>query len=158
VNDIVPQEIEPPSIPESFAIEDASSANWLVRKIVEARAYAKHVKAWADMEVRRAERDEQFFLQRFGHQLEAWAKGQIAKGRSKSVKLPAGTVGFRIEPPRLDITNEQRLIGWYRTTLPGAIRIETRVLKSVVKDHLEQTGECPDGVSIAGRGQKFYVR
>jgi hypothetical protein len=153
-----PQEIEPPSVPDAFAIEDASSANWLVRRIVEARAYAKRVKAWADAEVRRAERDEQFFLQRFGHQLEAWTKAQIAKGRSKSVKLPAGTVGFRIEPPRLDITNEQRLIGWCRTTLPDAIRIETRVLKSVVKDHLEQTGECADGISIAGGGQRFYVR
>ena len=52
------------NVPETFAVDDAASANWLVRKIVETRAYAKHVKEWADGELRRAEREELFFLHR----------------------------------------------------------------------------------------------
>lgn len=144
--------------PEAFAIEDAASANWLVRKITEARAYARHVKEWAQAEVLRAEREEQFFLHRYGHQLEAWARQQIAQSRRKCVKLPGGTVGFRSEPPKLDVRDEQRLIVWCQRSLPDALRVETHVLKSLIKDHVRATGECPDGAEIVGGGQRFYVK
>lgn len=151
----VSAELDPP---ETFALNDAASANWLVRKIVEARAYAKHVKAWADAEVKRAEQEESFFLQRYGHQLEAWARQQVVQGRRRSVKLPAGTVGFRTEPPKLEVVDEGKLIGWCRRALPAALRIETHVLKSLVKDHVAHTGECPDGAEVGGGGQRFYVK
>ncbi len=145
-------------VPETFAVDDAASANWLVRKIVETRAYAKHVKEWADGELRRAEREELFFLHHYGRQLEAWARAEIAKGRRKSVKLPAGTVGFRTEPSKLDVADEAKLIAWCRRSLPGALRIQTHVLKQHVKDHVATTGECPDGTAISGGGQRFYVK
>ena len=148
----------PPDVPDSFSVDDAKSANWLVRKIIEARSYADHIKEWAALELRRAEREERFFLDRFGHQLEAWARQQISGSRRKSLKLPAGTVGFRTESSKLDVVNEEKLIGWCRKSLPGALRIETHVLKSLVKDHFQQTGECPDGVDVAGGQERFYVR
>ena len=149
---------EPPDVPTAFEIDSDVSANWLVRKIVEARAYAQQVKAWADLEVRRAERDERFFMQRFGAQLESWARGQIALRRGKSIKLPAGTIGFRTESAKLSIVNDERLITWCERCLPGALRIETRIVKTTVNEHFDQTGECPEGVEIVGGGQRFYVR
>ena len=145
-------------VPETFAVDDAASANWLVRKIVETRAYAKHVKEWADGELRRAEREELFFLHRYGRQLEDWARAEIAKSRRKSIKLPAGMVGFRTEPPKLDVLDEAKLVAWCGTALPTALRIETHILKQHVKDHVVITGECPDGTAISGGGQRFYVR
>ncbi|HEY8668170.1 MAG TPA: host-nuclease inhibitor Gam family protein [Tepidisphaeraceae bacterium] len=155
---ISPTAPTPPDPPETFAVNDAASANWLVRKIVEARAYAKHVKAWADAEVRRAEQEEAFFLQRYGHQLEAWARQQIANARRRSVKLPAGTVGFRTDPPKLEVIDEAKLLSWCRQELPAALRVETHVLKSLVRDHVAQTGECPVGAEVGGGGQRFYVK
>lgn len=148
----------PPDVPDRFEVHDAKSANWVVRRIVESRAYAEHVKQWAELELRRAERDEQFFLTRFGPQLEAWARGEIARLRRKSVKLPAGTLGFRTDPPRLLVADETKLIRWCRASLPDAIKVETHVLKSLVKDHVRHTGECPDGAEVSGGGQRFYVR
>jgi hypothetical protein len=148
-------ECEPP---ETFAVEDAASANWVVRKIIEARNYAKHVKSWAEAEVRRAEREEQLFLYHYGHQLETWARSQIAVGRRKCIKLPAGTIGFRTEPPKLEVADEAKVITWCRQALPDALRIETHVLKSLVKDHVQQTGEIPDGANVTVAGQRFYVR
>lgn len=144
--------------PDTFSVHDSASANWLVRKIAEARAYAKHVKTWADAEVRRAEREEEFFLHHYGHQLEAWARDQIDTKRRKSLKLPAGTVGYRTVPPKLDVTDERKLIGWCRKSLPEALRVETHVVRSLVKEHLEQTGEVPDGAAVAVGGERFYVR
>jgi hypothetical protein len=145
----------PPSAPEGFEVRGRPSANWLVRKIVEARAYAEQVKEWAALEIRRAEREERFFLERFGHQLEAWTRPQISSGRRKSLKLPAGTIGFRTESVHLEVKDETRLIAWCQHHLPDAIRVQTQVLKSLVNDHLEKTGECAD---IAGGGERFYVR
>lgn len=143
---------------ETFSVVDASSANWVVRKIIEARNYAERVKTWAEGEIKRAEQKEQFFLFHYGRQLEEWAKAQIGGGRRKCVKLPGGTVGFRTEPHKLDVADEQKLIAWCRRSLPDALRIETHVLKSIVKDHLQQTGEQPDGTSVTGGGQRFYIK
>jgi hypothetical protein len=148
-------EIDPP---ESFAVTDEASANWVVRKIIGARAYARHVKEWARRELRRAEREEEFFLHAYGRQLEDWAQAQIAQGRRKSIKLPAGTVGYRADPPRLDVLDDRKLIEWCRSSLPTALKIETHILKQHIKDHFTITGEIPDGVTITEGGQRFYVR
>ena len=62
-------------LPDVFVVSDERSANWVVRKIVEARRYAMHVEAWAAGEIRRAQREEQRLLDRFGLQLEQWTAG-----------------------------------------------------------------------------------
>jgi hypothetical protein len=149
---------QPPSVPDAFEVCDRTSANWLVRRINEARAYADHVKAWAALELRRAEREERFFIERYGGQLENWARAEISRLRRKSLKLPAGTIGFRKEPPRLMVSDESKLIAWCRRNLAAAIRVQTSVLKSLVRDHVAQTGESPDGAEISGGGERFYVR
>src|SRR5688572_33032791 len=59
---------------EPFAVRDAATANWLVRKVKELRAYAAHVKVWAERELRVARRDEKFLLARYGPQLQAWVE------------------------------------------------------------------------------------
>jgi hypothetical protein len=146
-----------PDVPDAFEIRDAASANWLVRKIIESRAYAEHVKEWAALEVRRAEREERFFLDRFGHQLERWAREQMKNTRRKSIKLPAGAIGFRTALQHLEVADEPKLIVWCRRHLPSALRVQTHVLKSLVKEHVEKTGECPDGAEIASGGERFYI-
>src|SRR4051794_17149533 len=52
-------------VPERFAVRDPESASWVIRKIVEARAYAERVRRSAEAELRRAERVEQWLLWRF---------------------------------------------------------------------------------------------
>ncbi|HEY1683539.1 MAG TPA: host-nuclease inhibitor Gam family protein [Tepidisphaeraceae bacterium] len=146
------------TLPETFSVDDPTSANWVVRKIIEARNYAQHVKEWAEAECKRAQNEEQFFLFHYGIQLERWAKSEIDGSRRKCVKLPGGTVGFRTESRKLDVADEQKLIAWCRDNLPDALKIETHVLKSLVKDHVQNTGECPDGTNISGGSQKFYIR
>ena len=86
-----------PAVDEGFCVRDESSANWVIRKIAECRSYAERVTVWAAAEIRRAEKEEEFFLFRFGGQLERWASEEIRKlkGRRKSLNLPAGAVGFR---------------------------------------------------------------
>jgi hypothetical protein len=171
--------------PEAFSIKDEQSANWLVRRIKECRRYAEHVSIWAAAEMRRAEREEEFFWFRFGAQLQTWAAVEIQKlkGRRKSLGLPAGTIGFRNEPAKLVVTDEGRLLDWCREHLPKAQKVtaevsgteaqqllawahancagancKVHVLKSVLNEHLKSTGEAPGGAEWMEAGEKFYVK
>lgn len=177
--------VQPPDLPEPFSVRDEATANWLVRKIAECRAYAMRVSAWAAAETLRAEREEQFFWHHYGSQLESWATEEVRKlkrGR-KSFNLPAGSVGFRSERPKLVITDEKILLDWCRRNLPEALNliveasgltaaslqewqrlncpdahISEEVTKSVVNEHAQSTGEVPDGTEWFPAGDKFYVK
>ena len=144
--------------PDMSEIEDARSANSVVRKIVEARAYARHVKKWAEAELRRAEREEQFFLQNYSDRLEDWARDELAKDRRrKSIRLPAGTVGFLIEPKKLEPKDDEKLMAWCRRYLPNALVDRTLIVRDVLTEYVQKTGKCPDGAAIMGGKQRFYV-
>lgn len=141
-------------------MRDEATANWVVRKIIEARAYAERVKAYAERELKRTQRQEQFFLKQYGPELEAWARQQIAQrgGRLKQVRLPAGAVGYRAAGARLTVADDDLLLEWCRVHLPDAVVRTERVIKSLVNDHLRRTGECPDGADIVPAADRFYVK
>jgi hypothetical protein len=144
--------------PDTAEIEDASSANSVVRKIVEARAYARHVKKWAEAELRRAEREEQFFIRTYGHQLEVWIRAELAKDRrSKCIRLPAGILGYRIEPKKLELKDDEKLMAWCRRSLPNALVVRTLIVRDVLTRYIQKTGKCPDGAAITGGRQQFHI-
>ena len=177
-------EYVPPHVPQGFSIHDASSASWVVRKIVEARKYGERVRVWAAAETRRAENEERFFLQRYGPQLEAWAREQLrdTRSRRRSIALPSGTIGFRTAATRLVIADERALLDWCRGNLQTALAVEVKasgaeahclldwqrnhcpaatatasVTKSILDEHFRTTGECPAGTQCA-TGEKFFVK
>lgn len=145
---------------DAFHIRDEGSANWAVRKILECRAYRERVARWAQAETLRAERQETFFMHRFGGELEAWAREQIGKqhGRARSIALPAGVLGVRREPTKLLVVDERALVGWCRTHLPAAIKVTESLLKSEIQAHIKSTGECPSGAEMGGGAERFYIR
>lgn len=146
---------------DDFHVVDAKTASWVARKINEARAHRQRVKAWAARELRRAERREQFFLMRFGGELERWARSELAKNgrrKAKSIDLPGGTLCFRAERPRLVIIDEAALIAWAKTNLPAAVKTVESVAKSELNRHLADTGECADGAELSICGERFLVR
>ena len=134
------------SVPKQFCIDSEQAANWLVRRVVAAREYGQKVKAFAEQELRRAEREEQTLLFLFGRQIEAWARGEVEKfnGRRKSICLPAGTLSFRRQNATLVIDDEQAVMNWARQSCPTAIQISERLARTVVKAHFDGTGEMPD--------------
>ncbi len=150
-----------PSVPETFCVRDAESANWLVRRILEARAYAERVAAWAERERRRAQREEEFFLARFGPQLRTFAAREIAKsgGRRKSLNLPSGRIGFRAVPAKIVIEDEIRVIEWARVHCPDAVQKVESIAKAVLDQHVASTGEIPpSGVRVEEAGERFYLK
>lgn len=153
----------PLDVPEAFSVRDDDSANWVVRKIAEARSYAAHVKEWAKREQERAERDEERLMARFSAELEEWARAQLT-GKKKSVDLPAGRLGFRSEPAKLtyvDKDAEKAALEWARkchaecvVVIPASERLDKEAINRLMKT----TGEIPDGATLVEATELFYVK
>jgi hypothetical protein len=141
-------------VSETFHVRDDRGANWVLRKILECRAYHERVARWAQAETLRAEREEGFLMHRFGGELEAWAREQIGKqhGRRRSMALPAGILGFRREPTKLLVVDQQVLAGWCRAHLPAAIKVTESLLKNEIQAHIKTTGEMSGRCRSRGRG------
>ena len=116
----------------SFVINDVSSASWVVRKIVEARARQERIKAWAAAEMKAARREEEFFLRRFGPELEAWVAENL-HGR-KTLRLPDGTLGYRRKGLLLNIEDKESVLEWCRGNLPEAVGVREDVLKTPLNE------------------------
>jgi hypothetical protein len=144
---------------ETFTVKDADSANWVIRKIAEARAYAERAKRWADAEVRRARRAEEFFVARFGEQLRRWTIAELASrhSSSKSISMPAGRIGFRTQPVRVEVVDSEAAIAWCKQNLPSAVEARESLAKSVVTERALKTGELPPGCKLAGGDERFFI-
>ncbi len=148
-------------IPKEFRIDCEEHANWLIRKVLAARAYASRVKEFAEQELRRAGREEQTLMFLFGRQIEGWAQSEIAKlnGRRKSLVLPAGTVGFRKVSAKLVIDDEKVVLAWAKQNCPTAIVVVEKLAKSVIDDAMAASGIVPDdGAHVEPETEKFFVR
>lgn len=144
-----------------FAVNDDRTANWVVWRIVAARVRAQRAAAFASAETRRAEREERFFLARYGPQLERFARKTLAESRARirTVRLPAGSLCFRNQPPRVVIDDEAAVLAWARTHAPTLVRVVASVSRSGLNEHVKTTGELPDrGAHIEGPLERFHVR
>src|SRR5947207_14906669 len=84
-------------VPTQFQIDSDDAANWMIRKILGARSYSRRCDEWCEREKARAQREEQFFMWRYGEHLVNWVTNKIREqgGRRKSACYPAGMAGFR---------------------------------------------------------------
>lgn len=146
--------------PKNFAVVDLRSANWVIRKIHDARAYAEAVKEWAEAEARRAQAEEDSLLTMFGPGLRAVLEAEIerAKGRRKSVNLPAGTMGLRCEPQRLKVEDEAATLEWARKHCPDAIKVTERISRTALNEHFTRTAETPKGCAVQEGAERFFIR
>ena len=147
-------------VPQQFEVLDRSSAEWLVRKVVEAEAYIHRVKHQADREIRRTQRERDFLMMRYGPQLERWTREQLeqTKGRRKSVLLLAGTVGFRQISAKLVVDNATAVLKWAKRACDSAVVVVEKVSKTALNEHLASTGEIPTGAHLEPATKKFLVK
>ena len=162
-NELGAQELEEvlPEVPEAFSIHDDGTANWLVKKINECRAYAQRCGEWAERERRRASREEEFFWFRYGAQLRDYVQRRIADqgARRKSLSLPAGVAGFRKEAAKIVVDDEAAVLLWAKEHQPALVTVIEKLSKSALNAHVETTGELPEaGVHVEPEHEKFFVK
>jgi len=83
-------------------------------------------------------------------------------GKSRSVKTPWGVAGFRRQPARLVVTDEQAVIQAVDdgSLTPAAIQTVStiRVVKAELDKLYERDGEVPPGCEVRDAEDKFYTR
>jgi phage host-nuclease inhibitor protein Gam len=161
---IVPvEQIEPEEfgVASDFQVQDDDSANWVIWKIVAARLRAQRAAEYGQREQNRAQREEAFFLFRYGPQLRDYARQKLQEqgGKAKSVHLPAGTLAFRKQPPKLVVEDEAAVIAWARKNQPELVTILESLSKSGLNEYVKQTGDLPDrGVRLEPEKESFSVK
>jgi hypothetical protein len=148
-------------VPVTFHVHDEATANWVVRRVLEARAYGERVRDWAAQEIARSKHEEDRLMYLFGTQLRQWTSGEIAKfrGRRRSLNLPSGQVGFRHSGARLTVIDEPAAVEWAIQHCPVAIRTIHKIVVNELQDHFEKTGEIPaEGTEIIPEHDRFVIQ
>lgn len=147
-------------VPAQFRVHDRQTANWVVRKVVEARSYGEQIDQWAEAERRRARREGAFFLRRFEAELRAWLDSELANqgGKSKSINLPAGRVGIRRLSAKIEVLDQAAVLAWAQHHCPEAIKRVESIRKTPLNEHFQATGEVPDGTTVRDEQDTFYIR
>ncbi len=157
---------------QGFVIDTADKADWALRKIAKYQGAINEAKALAEKRIQQinawlaaTEEDNQKQISFFGNILEPWAKEQMAGLKKRSMKLPAGTFGFRAQQPKF-IKDDDQLLAWAEKSAPEFVRqvpkLEWTELKKaariVEKELISPDGEVVPGVTVEEQPDKFYVK
>lgn len=158
------------------------TANRVVRRVNELRAYAKRTEEWAAAEIRRTQRQEARLMQWIGPQLETWARRRLGGGHRRSIALPGGTISLRRQPVRPAVVDEHEVMAWCRAHLTEAVQLDISVAgpaiitvrqwleqigldadvneklrRKVITDHVKANGELLPGMDMGGGDERLYI-
>jgi len=142
-----------------FHVEDAESADWVLKKICDAESEAARiqlvlasVKERLETEVKAQLRRAEYLKYRFGGELEHFAKENLPSGK-KTWKGVWGEVSFRTTKPRLDIVDEARAIEWAKSSsdCATAVKVTEKLNKSELPiETVELLLNDPESAAVAG--------
>ena len=149
--------------PEGFRVHDEDTANWVIRKVIEARARAermREVKRRADAEIKAAQKAEAFFLGKFGDELQTFLASKIAGQKVKSYKMLEGTLGTRKSAESLLVFDEEQAIEWAEKTGVAyrVLNYKISVNKTDLMKEFRESGEQPDGTVYQPEKEVLYVK
>jgi hypothetical protein len=142
-----------------FHIDSEKAASWLLSKL---RAIEDEKAAIEDATRQRLDEltaDYNRLMNRFGSELENWARGERETRRRKTITLPlaGASLAFRTVPARVDLADTAAEIA---TTL-GFIKAPTPDLSAFRKHaeaQLKETGELIPGATLREAEERFYIK
>jgi hypothetical protein len=96
----------------------------------------------------------------FQKEAQAIVAGMISGKKTKSIKTPWGTAGFRAYPKRIELVDEEALIKQAQDEkgMDHLIQTDPRPNKEAINKHFAETGELPAGCELIPPGDRFYVK
>ena len=84
----------------------------------------------------------------------------IGNGKTKNVKTPWGTAGFRSRPASVTISDPETLVEQAQLApeLRCLVRTKVEPSKSAINEYFKTTGAIPPGCEVIPAGETFYVR
>jgi phage host-nuclease inhibitor protein Gam len=144
---------------ERWKITDASSADWALRKLAQARKRIGENDALADAEMdriddwrREANKPHKGDVEYFEGLLRQWHEEQLAEDpKRKTVSLPGGKLEARQNPDHIAIEDTNLAIKWALENHPSWVRVKYELEKDAIKKAggvVPETGEIAPGVSV----------
>jgi phage host-nuclease inhibitor protein Gam len=187
VNEIiaVAEKCEPPPLPEGIAsyedpqdpavkgaweITTQTSADWALARVAECHAEAAAIEEQLAAAVARLHKRASELMERadrgaryFEFKLAVWAeknRTSLLKGKSKSVHLLHGQIGWRKKGGRLVVADKARLAEWLATQPIEAGLYRTRIdpEMSEIQAQFKRSGEIPPGCEYEIERDELYVK
>jgi hypothetical protein len=150
---------------EGFRITGIDMAAWAARKVVAARermatrkALADEYKARIELWLTKANAEDLDSSEFLTSHLRPFAETEIAKQRrSRTVQLPGASLSLRKKPDRVEILNEEELMGYCEAYYPEAIVIAKSISKAAISAKVH-SGELPPAVSFIPGEDELYIK
>ena len=93
--------------------------------------------------------------------LETWAatrRKALTKGRTKTVRFPAGEFGWRLRPPRVTVSRKIDVIAELEVRgLERFIRVVKEVNREAIREEPQAVADVP-GITVGSAGEDFWVK
>lgn len=156
---------------QPFVIDSQDRADWAMSKIGQAQLKIDEAEVLAQRQIERiqswlslAKREQQETIDHMTSLLRPFAEERLHGSRKRSMRLPNGSIGFRIAQPKF-IRDDEMLLGWARVNSPDVVVISEQVAWNELKKRLtvcndaaiSEDGEIIPGIRVEQQGQSFYV-
>ena len=150
--------------PEKFKVTNLQSASWCMARVSTATNKITNAEAMKDEAIRRINvwyedytAEHTATIETMQMFLEPWIRDEIADQKSKSVKLPNGTAGFKSTPVSVVIKDPKKIV---EEAKMNDIPVQTReyVNKTDIKMHIQKTGQVLDNAFLVEKTEKFYIK
>ncbi len=125
---------------EQFHPSDLAGAEWVLERISEAQgdktaltARKAALAANLDRQIKAAEQKEAFLMQRFGPDLEAYAKAETEGKKQRYTDTAFGRLRFMKSPGSIRIDDPQKALVFCALLFPDAVKTTQSVLVSALK-------------------------
>ena len=139
-----------------FVPADAGGVDWVLAKCAAARAEAKLIRENAELMARECERKAEHLEWKYGANLQAWLRAELAGGKKRSIRLFHGVVGFRTKPAAVVVLNPVAALDWAKRNQPEAV-LEALDKKALNEDFVA-VGEIAGFARLAPAEEQFYIK
>lgn len=149
---------------DQFAVTDLKSAEWVLEKmqaqdseIAGLGLRRQAIIDQLDSMVRDNKRRRDWLEYRFGNDLMAFADDALKDAKSKSLKTPYGTLGFRLNPGSIKVREEAKeyAVTWAKEHAPDAVKVTESILVTPLKGRTDLPADVFD---VTEPRDVFYIK
>lgn len=113
-----------------FQVTDEASAEWVLERIMNAEADAardrlklKAVAERLEAAIKASEQRAEWFRNRYGTELEEFARGRLEDAKTKTLKLTWGSISFRTVKGGLRVSDPEAALAWAKQYAPESVKV-----------------------------------
>jgi len=142
-----------------FRVDSEDRASWVVNRMLGYDEQLTRLDRQYELMRERLVNERDGFRSRWLVPLRLWAEANQPK-KGKTIHLLSGSLSFRRVKRGAKVVDPKAALRWAEEHLPEAVLVTMHKKPDAeyLASYFESTGEIPDGVTILGDHEEFYVR